>query len=70
MSPAKHKSSALTNKKQSRKNRENSGPQLTQEQRYNMIQETAYYIAEKSGFNDDDVKCWLAAERQINEKFS
>jgi len=39
------------------------------EQRYRMIQESAYFIAEKAGFSGDNVKYWLAAEKEINEKY-
>jgi len=41
----------------------------TSEQRYRMIQESAYFIAEKAEFKGDNVKYWLAAEKEINERF-
>ena len=37
------------------------------EQRYLMIQEAAYYRAEKAGFSGDCMDHWLEAERQIDQ---
>ena len=42
---------------------------MTEEQRNHLIRETAYYIAEKNGFNGDSLEHWLAAEREINNKY-
>ena len=39
---------------------------ISPEQRYRMIQEAAYYHAEKSSFTCDPWQCWLAAEQQID----
>ena len=39
--------------------------QVTPEQRYKMIEEAAYLLAEKEGFLGDTVSFWLAAEKQI-----
>lgn len=36
------------------------------EERYNMIQVAAYYLAERDGFSGDPVGYWTAAEIQIN----
>ena len=38
---------------------------LTAEERYLRIQETAYCRAEKDGFRQDAVDCWLAAEAEV-----
>ncbi|NCD22763.1 MAG: DUF2934 domain-containing protein [Spartobacteria bacterium] len=43
-------------------------PQLTPEQRYQMIQDAAYYIAERHGFNGDSAYFWSLAEAEINAK--
>lgn len=36
------------------------------EQRYQMIQDAAYYLAEKSGFSGNTVGHWFEAEQQID----
>lgn len=41
---------------------------VTPEQRYLMVQEAAYYIAEKNGFNGDSAYFWSLAEAQIAEQ--
>lgn len=38
------------------------------EQRYQMIAEAAYYIAEKNGFSGDNYQFWLQAETQISKQ--
>jgi len=43
-------------------------PELTPEQRYQMIQDAAYYIAERHGFNGDSAYFWSLAEAEINTK--
>lgn len=43
-------------------------PALTPEQRYKMIEEAAYYIAERHGFNGDSAYFWSLAEAEINAK--
>lgn len=43
-------------------------PALTPEQRYQMIQDAAYYIAERHGFNGDSAYFWSLAEAEINTK--
>jgi hypothetical protein len=71
MLPEKRKTTELarTGKKQPGKRPKNSGQSLTAEQRHRMIEETAYYLAEKAGFNGDSIEHWLAAEREINGRF-
>ena len=67
-SAAKKKS---TKKKPSEtKAKKNSKTGISAELRYVMIAETAYFIAEKAGFDGDNVEFWLAAEKEIDEKFS
>ena len=41
---------------------------LTPEERYRMIQEAAYYVAERHGFNGDSAYFWSLAEAEINAK--
>lgn len=36
------------------------------EQRYKMIQDAAYYLAEKSGFSGNTADHWIRAEKQID----
>jgi hypothetical protein len=43
---------------------------LSPEERYRMIQDTAYYIAERHGFNGDSAYFWSLAEAEINDKLS
>ena len=43
---------------------------ITPEQRYKMIEEAAYYIAERHGFNGDSAYFWSLAEAEINAKLS
>ena len=45
------------------------GP-VSAEERYRMIQEAAYFRAEKEGFNCDPWKCWLVAEAEIDAQLS
>ena len=40
------------------------------EERYCMIAEAAYFIAERSGFEGDCEAYWLAAEREIDRALS
>ena len=40
--------------------------QVSAEERYRMIQEAAYFRAEKEGFNCDPWKCWLVAEAEVD----
>ncbi|MBS4098461.1 MAG: DUF2934 domain-containing protein [Sulfuricella sp.] len=40
---------------------------ISAEQRYNMIQEAAYYLAERDSFNGDPMRYWALAEMQIQD---
>ncbi|TSA50687.1 MAG: DUF2934 domain-containing protein [Nitrosomonadales bacterium] len=42
------------------------GPQ----ERYNMVQVAAYYIAERNGFNGNPLEFWTAAEAQVVKMLS
>ncbi len=42
----------------------------TPEQRYRMVQEAAYYIAEKNGFVAGSMDYWIAAEAEIEALLS
>lgn len=41
---------------------------ITAEQRYKMIQEAAYYIAQRKGFKSDPLLDWEEAEADIERK--
>lgn len=43
---------------------------LSPEERYRRIQDAAYYIAERHGFNGDSAYFWSLAEAEINDKLS
>lgn len=45
-------------------------PAITPEQRYKMIEEAAYYIAERHGFSGDSAYFWSLAEAEINTKLN
>ena len=47
-----------------------SQPAISPEERYRMIQEAAYYIAERHGFNGDSAYFWSQAEAEINARYS
>jgi len=57
-----------TQKKQPVIKRVKASPSISPEQRYRMVQESAYYLAEKADFNGDNMEHWLAAEREINDR--
>lgn len=40
----------------------------TPEERYRMVETTAYFIAERNGFQGDSTEHWAAAEREIAAK--
>ncbi len=44
--------------------------QPTPEQRYLMVQEAAYYHAQKAGFAGDSTEHWLAAEREVEQRLN
>lgn len=41
---------------------------LTPEQRYKMIEETAYFVAERHGFNGDSAYFWSLAEAEVDSR--
>ncbi|MBU2857831.1 DUF2934 domain-containing protein [Acidithiobacillus ferrooxidans] len=41
-------------------------PRMPAEERYCMIAEAAYFIAERGGFTGDGETCWLEAEHEID----
>lgn len=43
---------------------------ITSEERYKMIEVAAYYIAEKSGFVNDNMYYWLQAEQEVDAKLT
>ncbi|WP_235559718.1 MULTISPECIES: DUF2934 domain-containing protein [unclassified Methylophilus] len=43
---------------------------VTSAKRLQMIEEAAYYIAEKHGFHGPSTDHWLAAEKQIDSKLN
>jgi hypothetical protein len=45
-------------------------PAVTPEQRYRMIQDAAYFIAEKHGFTGDNHAFWVQAEQEIDAKLA
>jgi hypothetical protein len=71
-STPRSKSSASTRKSATpRKTAPNASgiPQLTPEERYRMICEAAYFLAEKRGFVGDTANDWFEAERQIENLY-
>ena len=45
-------------------------PVLSPEQRYKMVQDAAYFIAERHGFSGDSAYFWSLAEAEINAKLN
>ncbi len=45
-------------------------PAVSPEERYRMVQDAAYYIAEKHGFTGDNHAFWLQAEQEIDAKLA
>lgn len=45
-------------------------PGVSPEQRYRMIQDAAYYIAERHGFTGDNHAFWLQAEQEIDSQLA
>lgn len=45
------------------------GP-ISPEERYRMIQEAAYFRAEREGFECDPWRCWLVAEAEIDARLA
>ena len=48
----------------------NTAGNLTPEQRYRMIAEAAYYLAEKEQFRTDPVDAWIRAEQAVNARLN
>ena len=44
--------------------------QISAEERNRMIQEAAYFQAEKEGFNCDPWECWLVAEAEVDARLT
>jgi hypothetical protein len=49
-----------------------AGPekQTSLEERFRLIQEAAYFKAEKEGFNCEPSECWLVAEAEIDARLA
>jgi len=62
--------SAATAKKAAGRKKGASKRQISAEQRYRMIQEAAYFRAEKEAFNCDPWKCWLVAEAEVDAQLA
>ena len=45
-------------------------PAISPEQRYKMIEEAAYYVAERHGFSGDSAYFWSLAEAEISAKLN
>ena len=43
---------------------------VSDEQRYRMVSEAAYYYAERSNFKSDPLRDWIEAEKYINDLLS
>ncbi|HSI28607.1 MAG: DUF2934 domain-containing protein [Methylophilus sp.] len=68
---AKKTASKTTSSKTSTTSKKNSSPAIvTSANRLQMIEEAAYYIAEKHGFSGPSSDHWLAAEKQIDSKLN
>ncbi len=50
----------------SKKTSPKAGKKVSSEERMKMIEQAAYYIAEKDGFKGDPHAYWVAAEAQIS----
>ena len=45
-------------------------PEVTPEQRYKMVQDAAYFIAERHGFNGDSTYFWSLAEAEVSARLN
>ncbi len=45
-------------------------PSLSPEQRYKMVEEAAYFIAERHGFSGDSTYFWSLAEAEVSSRLS
>lgn len=52
----------------SKKKPASKGKNVSAEQRYQMVAQAAYYIAERNGFAGDDTRYWLEAEAEIRQQ--
>ena len=43
---------------------------VTPEEHFSMVQDAAYYIAERNGFGGEDHRYWLEAEQYINDRYT
>jgi len=43
---------------------------ISPEERFQLIQEAAYYRAEKMGFDCDRSECWLVAEAEVDARLT
>lgn len=70
--PATPRKPAATTKAPARAGTRKAAPKsaVSPEQRYRMIQDAAYYIAEKHGFTGDNHAFWLQAEQEIDSKLA
>ncbi len=69
--PAAPKKSAAVAKAPARtRARKASTASVSPEVRYRMIQDAAYFIAEKHGFTGDNHAYWLQAEHEIDAKLA
>lgn len=66
---AKKKTSTSKKKsarKKTAKKKTSASRTVSPEERYTMITEAAYFVAEKNGFAGDNVRYWLIAEAEID----
>ncbi|AHE99560.1 DUF2934 domain-containing protein [Thioalkalivibrio paradoxus] len=59
-----------TGARSSRKAAPATGSEVSPEQRYRMIQDAAYFIAERNGFTGDNHAHWLEAEKAIDAQLA
>jgi len=45
-------------------------PEVNPEQRYKMVQDAAYFIAERHGFNGDSTYFWSLAEAEVSARLN
>ena len=45
-------------------------PEVSPEQRYKMVQDAAYFIAERHGFNGDSAYFWSLAEAEVGARLN
>lgn len=65
---SKTRPKALVTGKTEKQTSGNSAQAVRAERRYAMIQEAAYFRAQKAGFSGDCCDHWLAAEKEIDRK--